>query len=124
MANGYMILPVDWKYNDEGYDKSGFDKPKEIFTDKEKAKAEWLKREISSYRTNAIFVYGDLESNLKMGVTPKQLEKFIHETFDPEFDFEYPYEFSIDKTASDEDIIKLFKFVDIKFNVLEKIPIK
>lgn len=126
----YTVLEIGWEYNDEymhtGNDGDTFVAPSEVFLDKEKAEAEWLKKEIDAFRGQELAMYigeQDLSHYLVDGVSEEEFIKFIKETFDIEVDIDDYYEIYIPKTATDEQIKELINLMTLRFYKLHELTI-
>ena len=127
----YTVLEIGWEYDDESYHTGNYgetyEAPNEIFLDKEKAKAEWLKREIKAYKGNNLAQYtngDDFASLLVRGVDEDDVIKLFKEAFDIDLDLEDNYyEIEVPSSANDEDIAKLISMTTLRFNKLHEITI-
>lgn len=128
MKKGYMILAIGYEYNDEGYNiTDSYEKPDEVFTDKDKAKEELIKQEIKSYRGSDLSAYmgeDGLEDHLAKGQTVESVTEYLKKEFKLDVDSsERYYEIYIPKEATDEQIKNLMKMVTLRFNELHEINI-
>jgi hypothetical protein len=122
---GYIVLEIGWEYNDEYYSTGNYgemyEAPSEIFIDKDKAKAEWLKKEIASLKgVNLMNYIGEQDLTDYLTTDEETFEKFLKDTWNLELD---DYEIEIPQKAKDEDIIKLIGLISLRFFKLHEITI-
>lgn len=94
--------------------------------DKDKAKAEWLKKEIDAFRGNELSSYigeEDISHSLANGVSEGELISYFKETFGQEIDPDDYYEMSVPSKATDEQIEGLIKLMSLRFFKLHEITI-
>ena len=131
MGKAYIILEVGWEYDDEyyytgNYGDATYEAPKEIFLDVVKAKEEWLKREIKSFRQNEIIDYVGREDESYYVGSNYSLDDILSYAvahFGFEESSEDLWDLKITDKHSDElvaDFIKMFKF---RFHHLNEVEI-
>ena len=125
MSNGYVILEVGYEYNDEiyhsGYNGDSYEAPKEVFTDKEKAKAEMVLRTNKHLRGLSLghYCYGLDEITHR----EEDLIKFFNDEFSVDLSGDDYYEMDVPTSATDGQLAKLQELIHLKFFKLQEVEL-
>jgi hypothetical protein len=125
MNKGYVILEVGYEYNDEVYSTGNygeqFEAPNEVYTDKDKAKAEMSVRANKQLRGLSLAHYGyglDEITN-----DEQELITFFKDEFNIEVDDEDFYDMDVPSSATDEQLEKLQGLLTLKFFRLKEVEL-
>lgn len=122
---GYIVLEVGFEYDDESYSTGSYgttyEAPKKVFTDKENAIVELNKKTFEKLRGEDLGRYGGdgLDGICNRGMSD-EFSKICKEEFDINTD---DYEIEIPEDATDEQLIKITKYLKIKFFELVEIDL-
>jgi hypothetical protein len=115
LKNGYVVLQVNWEYNDEFYSTDGEGNPISIYLDKEKAEKEKNKLEVLEARRTM------LNELTAKGVSEKYQDALLEEGINWDFD---DYGYMIPKELPDEKVVKLLDITGLHFYTVEEVPIR
>lgn len=117
----YVLVPINWEYNDEYYDEQGYETPSKAYTDLDKAKTEC--RRLSAIEARN---FGNI-NGIKSGGYEGDKDKAWFEALGAKVDGELGdyCEIEVNASVSDENIAQILKeldlvFVEIRAVVLEE----
>lgn len=115
--NCYIIVPINFGYNDEVYFDEGYEKPKFAYDDIELAKDKMLELEIEQFKGQNLnyYCYG-LDEITNDDV---KLNSFLEKEFNLNTEND---ETEIPESATDEQIKELLTLTTLRFFTLVEIP--